>query len=146
MKSWQPKNKLNYGRLNFMSRKCPLYGDIVVYLDCLECEEKLCKKRRKQMEKNKENAIEWLTGQDTITLSLTQQRYITKVRKLKKKFPKLVKIRTNKDGSIFAKLPLSALKFSIILREGVELSEEEKDALVERLQKGRNKTQDSDWD
>ena len=129
-----------------MSKKCPLYGDIVVYLDCLECEEKLCKKRRKQMEKNKENAIEWLTGQDTITLSLTQQRYITKVRKLKKKFPKLVKIRTNKDGSIFAKLPLSALKLSIILREGVELSEEEKDALVERLQKGRNKTQDSDWD
>ena len=129
-----------------MSRKCPLYGDIVVYLDCLECEEKLCKKRRKQMEKNRENAIEWLTGRDTITLSLTQQRYITKVRKLKKKFPKLVKIRTNPDGSIFAKLPLSALKLSIILREGVELSEEEKDALVERLQKGRNKTQDSDWD
>ena len=129
-----------------MSRKCPLYGDIVVYLDCLECEEKLCKKRRKQMEKNKENTIEWLTSQDTITLSLTQQRYITKVRKLKKKFPKLVKIRTNPDGSIFAKLPLSALKLSIILREGVELSEEEKDALVERLQKGRNKTQDSDWD
>lgn len=130
-----------------MSKKCPLYGDIIVYLDCLECEEKLCKKERQnKMEKNKENAIEWLTGQDTITLSLTQQRYITKVRKLKKKFPKFVKIKTNPDGSIFAKLPLSALKLSIILREGVDLSEEEKDALVKRLQKGKKKSQDSDWD
>lgn len=130
-----------------MSKKCPLYGDTIVYLDCLECEEKLCKKERQnKMEKNKENAIEWLTGQDTITLSLTQQRYITKVRKLKKKFPKFVKIKTNPDGSIFAKLPLSALKLSIILREGVDLSEEEKDALVKRLQKGKKKSQDSDWD
>lgn len=129
-----------------MSKKCPLYGDIIVYLDCLECEEKLCKKERQnKMEKNKENAIEWLTGQDTITLSLTQQRYITKVRKLKKKFPELVKIKTNPDGSIFAKLPLSALKLSIILREGVDLNEEEKDALVKRLQKGKKKSQDSDW-
>lgn len=40
-----------------MSKKCPLYGDIIVYLDCLECEEKLCKKERQnKMEKNKENA------------------------------------------------------------------------------------------
>lgn len=25
-------------------RYCPLYGDVVLYLDCLECEEKVCKK------------------------------------------------------------------------------------------------------
>lgn len=101
------------------------------------------------MEKNKENAIEWLTGQDTITLSLTQQRYITKVRKLKQKHPKLVKIKTNEDGSIFAKLPLSALKLNIIIKEGVEMSDEQKEQLKQRLKKGKArkaKTQNSDWD
>lgn len=103
--------------------------------------------RWKSMEKNKENAIEWLTGQDMITLSLTQQRYITKVRKLKKKFPKLVKIKTNPDGSIFAKLPLSALKLNIIIKEGVEMSDEQKQQLAERLKKGKQaKASDSDWD
>lgn len=101
------------------------------------------------MEKNKENAIEWLTGQDTITLSLTQQRYITKVRKLKQKHPKLVKIKTNEDGSIFAKLPLSALKLNIIIKEGVEMSDEQKEQLKQRLKKGKArkaKAQNSDWD
>lgn len=97
--------------------------------------------------KNKENCIEWITGQDVIAVTLTQQKYITKVRKLKKRFPKLVKIHTNEDGSIFAKLPLSALKLSIIQREGVELSEEEKEQLAKRLKKGKaKKAQDSDWD
>ena len=131
-----------------MSKKCPIYGATIVYLDCLECEEKLCKKKagdNMQDVKNKENSIEWITGQDTISLSITQQRYITKVRNLKKKFPKLVKIHTNPDGSIFAKLPLSALKLSIIIREG-GMSDEDKKAFVERTQKGKKKkAQDSDW-
>lgn len=34
-----------------MAKICPITGDPVLYLDCLECEEKLCKKRRKQMKK-----------------------------------------------------------------------------------------------
>ena len=97
--------------------------------------------------KNKENCIEWITGQGVIAVTLTQQKYITKVRKLKKRFPKLVKIHTNEDGSIFAKLPLSALKLSIIQREGVELSEEEKEQLANRLKKGKaKKAQGSEWD
>lgn len=101
------------------------------------------------MEKNKENAIEWLTGQDTITLSLTQQRYITKVKKLKKHYPELVKVKTNVDGSILAKLPLSALKLSIIIREGVDMTDEQKEQLKRRLKKGKAKkakAQNSDWD
>ncbi len=34
-----------------MAKICPVTGSSVLYLDCLECEEKLCKKRRKQMKK-----------------------------------------------------------------------------------------------
>ena len=36
----------------------------------------------------KENVIEWINGQDTISVTLHQGRYITKVEKLAKKFPK----------------------------------------------------------
>ena len=35
-----------------MSRHCPKYGCIVIYADCLECEDKICKK-----EKNKNGNI-----------------------------------------------------------------------------------------
>lgn len=98
--------------------------------------------------KNKENCIEWITGQETITVTLTQQRYINKVRKLKKRFPDQVKVHTNADGSILAKFPLSALRLSIIQRKEGEMSEQEKRQLRKRLEAGKAKrqTQDSDWD
>lgn len=35
-----------------MSKHCPKYGCIVIYADCLECEDKVCKK-----EKNKSGSI-----------------------------------------------------------------------------------------
>lgn len=88
-------------------------------------------------EGNKENAIEWLTGQNVITLSLTQERMINKVRKLKQKFPKEVKIRTNEDGSIYAKIPLSYLKLNHAEREVKELTDEEKSEIRKRLQAGK---------
>ena len=40
----------------------------------------------------KENCIEWLNGQDTISVTLSQGRYINKVKKLAKKHPDLVQI------------------------------------------------------
>lgn len=99
------------------------------------------------MAENKENCIEWLTGQNMITLSLTQERMINKVRKLKQKFPDEVKIKTNKDGSICAKMPLSYLKLNHTERELKELTDEEKKEIRKRLQAGKKaKAQDSDWD
>lgn len=99
------------------------------------------------MAENKENCIEWLTGQNMIVLSLTQERMINKVRKLKQKFPDEVKIKTNKDGSICAKMPLSYLKLNHTEREPKELTDEEKKEIRKRLQAGKKaKSQDSDWD
>lgn len=64
----------------------------------------------------RENVIEWLNGEDTITATLNQVRYINKVKKLAIKYPDLVQILVeNKDGSIVAHLPLKALKFNIII-------------------------------
>lgn len=63
----------------------------------------------------RENVIEWVTGDDTITVTLSQRKYISKVRKLAAKWPSLVSILAeNADGSILARLPLKALKLSII--------------------------------
>jgi hypothetical protein len=72
----------------------------------------------------KENAIEWLTGDDTISVTLTQKKYINKVKKLAVKHPNLVSIlNENSDGSIFAHLPLKALKLSIIIPKEREFSD-----------------------
>ena len=78
-----------------------------------------------------ENGIEWVTGDDTISCSFSQKKYVNKVKSLAKKFPDQVKVIENKDGSIFAKLPLSAFKLSISSRV---FTEEEKEKIRERLQ------------
>lgn len=50
----------------------------------------------------KENVIEWFNGDDTISVTLNQKKYISKVKKLAEKYPDLVQILDeNKDGSIF---------------------------------------------
>ena len=81
----------------------------------------------------KENCIEWLNGQDTISVTLSQGKYINKVKKLAKKHPDLVKILAeNEDGSIFAHLPLKALKLNIISNS---LTEEQREERADRLKK-----------
>ena len=32
--------------MKYMSKHCPKYGCIVIYADCLECEDKICKRRK----------------------------------------------------------------------------------------------------
>lgn len=82
------------------------------------------------MDQNNENCIEWLSGQHNIVCSISQQKYITKIKKLAEKYPKKVKIKFNKDGTICAKLPIKALKLSIIERE---LSEEQRKEMSRRF-------------
>ena len=77
----------------------------------------------------KENNIEWVTGENTIAVTLTSQRHITKIRKLAERKPDDVKITTNKDGSIYATLPLSYLKFN----PPKDLTEEQRKEMAERL-------------
>ena len=92
----------------------------------------------------KENVIEWINGQDTIAVTLHQGRYITKVEKLAKKFPKQVKILArNTDGSIFAKLPLKALRLNLSTKS--EMSEEQRAEVRARLQQGKA-AKEEDWD
>ena len=82
----------------------------------------------------KENNIEWITGDSTMSITLTSQRHITKIRKLAERKPDEVKIMTNKDGSIYATLPLSYLKFN----PPKDLTEEQKKELAKRLKRNRS--------
>lgn len=83
-----------------------------------------------------ENVIEWLRNSETATVTFTQGRYITKIRKLAEKYPDKVQITAeNKDGSIVAHIPVKAIKINII--EGRELTEDEKKVMAERFAKYR---------
>ena len=76
----------------------------------------------------KENVIEWITGDDYIACTLTQKKYINKVRKIVDKQPELrASFYENNDGSIFCHLPLKALKLylSTSVQQGVEEQEED---------------------
>lgn len=88
------------------------------------------------MEGSTENVIEWLNNQHTITCTFNQTKWVNKAKQLQKKHPDKVKIiAENEDGSILVKMPIKALKLSIIERE---LSEEKRDklskAFKERIQ------------
>ena len=88
------------------------------------------------MGQNNENCIEWISGQHNIVCSISQQKYITKIKKLAEKYPKKVKIKFNKDGTICAKLPIKALKLSIIERE---LSEEQRQEMSRKFKERMHK-------
>lgn len=71
------------------------------------------------MNEVKENVIEWITGDDYISCTFTQKKYINKVLKIADNRPYLVPVlKENKDGSIFCHLPLKALK--LYLKTSVE--------------------------
>jgi hypothetical protein len=84
----------------------------------------------------KENVIEWITGEDTISVTLSQTKHINKVERLAKKYPDLVQIlKRNSDGSIFAHLPLKFIKISAPR----QITEEQREQARERF-KNMHKT------
>ena len=68
----------------------------------------------------KENHIEWYSGADTMTLSLTQAKYINRVRRMLEKHPSMGAILAeNQDGSILAHISLRALHLTVFTRKNV---------------------------
>lgn len=77
-----------------------------------------------------DNAIEWYTGQRTITVTINQEKYRNKILKLAESHPDQVKIiKTNSDGTILAKLPLKFLKIS----PPRKVSDEQREQMRERF-------------
>lgn len=58
-----------------------------------------------------ENVVEWLKNEKQATLTLSQRRTISRVKKLAETHPKECQIMAeNKDGSIYAHIPVSWIK------------------------------------
>lgn len=86
------------------------------------------------MELSKENNIEFLTGAETATVTFTQRKYISKMKRLHAKFPDEIKYFVeNKDGSVCAEVPLTWIKIS----HPKKVSDEQREAARERLAKAR---------
>lgn len=67
------------------------------------------------MDRSKENVIEWIEGDKTATCSFSQKRFINRIRKMSRTPESSVKILAeNPDGSILAKIPLSAVHLYVL--------------------------------
>lgn len=80
---------------------------------------------------SRENAIEWLNGQDRVTVSFSQGKFINKIKRLAEKNTEVEIVAENKDGSICAHLPLKYIK----INPPRVMSEEQKELARERLLK-----------
>ena len=86
------------------------------------------------MEDMRENVIEFLQNEKIATVTFTQGRYITRIKDLAEKKPDECQItHTNRDGSIVAHIPVSWIR----IKPNMELSEERKKELSERMRKLR---------
>lgn len=88
-----------------------------------------------------ENVIEFLRNEPVATVTFSQGKYITKIRKLAEKFPEECQItHENKDGSIVAHIPTKWIKINNPQRV---MTEEEKRMAAERFRnnvRNREKT------
>ena len=76
-----------------------------------------------------ENVIEWITGESRVHATLSQRKYINRVRRLAKQRPGDVWLHENPDGTIYATMPLSYLKLSAPR----EVSDEQREAARQRF-------------
>lgn len=82
----------------------------------------------------KENAIEFYKGDKRATVSFSQGKYISRIKKLKEKYPDEVEIvAENSDGSLYAHIPTKWIK----INPPQQISEERKIELAERMAKLR---------
>lgn len=59
----------------------------------------------------RENAIEWLNGQETVTATFSQKRMINRVMKMAEESPEEIQVQhINKDNSIVVQLPLRYIR------------------------------------
>lgn len=84
----------------------------------------------------RENCIEWIEGDDRITITTYHKKFINKIKAISEKNPSDVKIiKENKDGSICVHAPLSYLTISP--KRTHNISEERRQELRERFARMR---------
>lgn len=84
----------------------------------------------------RENAIEWYNGSERMTVTLSQRRFINKIKQYAERFPDEVEIvRENADGTLLAHVPLRFLD----VRPPREVSEEQREKFRENMKKYRER-------
>lgn len=87
------------------------------------------------MDGSNENTIEFMTNDTRATLSFSQGRYKSVIRKLAKKHPEYCQIvAENKDGSICAHVPVFWLRIS----PPKQYTDEQRQRMGERLRQNRS--------
>ena len=93
------------------------------------------------MREIRETCVEHISGEDHITFSSNERKWINHIKRLKERYPNEVSIkRINPDGSLVAHLPVAW--FQIKPKKKVHFSEEQIMAATARLEKGRLKRLD----
>lgn len=88
--------------------------------------------------KNKENAIEFMTGENMCVVSLTSPKRINRVQKLySERKDDFVYLHENADGSICAKFPERWIKINPPAQR--EYTEEERQRMAERMRQYKNR-------
>ncbi len=82
-------------------------------------------------ESEQENAIEFLRGAQTATVTFCQGRYFNKIKQLAKEYPDKVQIKHETDKGLVAHVPVRWIKVSAPRK----VSEEQREAARERFQK-----------
>ena len=93
---------------------------------------------------NTENMIEWISGTRSATVTFTNQKHINRMKKLyEERGDEFKYFKENSDGSVCAKVPLKWIKINPGSLPGTgkkrEMTDEQKEALRERLAAGRAK-------
>lgn len=83
---------------------------------------------------SRENVIGWYKDSEIATVTFSQGRYISRIKKLAEKYPDDVKILENADGTILAYIPVKAIHISIVHRD-IKMTDEQKRAASERMKK-----------
>lgn len=94
-------------------------------------------------ESNKENMIEFLSGEHFCTVTFTNRKHINRIKKLYEERESEFKyIHENTEGSVVAKIPLKWMKINPGALPGTskkrEMTDEQKAAFVARVQAGKN--------
>lgn len=80
----------------------------------------------------RENAIEWYNGDDFAYVTIAKRKFIKATTEIAEKHPEEAKIiNVNKDGTVYAKIPLKCIKIGWPR----EISEEQKEKSRQRLNK-----------